>query len=460
MDAVVEIIKEDYLIVTLPSLGNTISYATVKTYNSLESPFQKFKQGQRLRVIITQSPSIMKGGKKKIVAENQRIIVVPRKVESTTKESNVSDSRRILNNPIDSNIKTLDDVTPGILVKMRVKSVKSTQINVELASNLNGRIHICEVSDTFSTDSSPFNSFKTGDIIQGKVLGFHDTKTHDTLAISRRSSPGSLVCDITLKKSDLSISNGVLTNSGSDRYTSISDINTGESINGFIHSVSKECVWVCISPLLLGRVFSLDCTNSYDKLTKIESNFKPGQPVIAKVLSKNVDKKNVDLSLKLDQKYDEDGKPEFKTGDIVPGLVSKISKENGLMVQLASKSYARVFLTDISDEFSESPTESFSKSDLVNCYVLNATADKIDLSLRKSRILNKPNADEIQSIVDVKENMLVKGYVKNVSDSGCFVALSSKVTARVQIMNLSDSYVKNWKSVFPVGTLVSGKAIR
>lgn len=50
---------------------------------------------------------------------------------------------------------------------------------------------------------------------------------------------------------------------------------------------------------------------------------------------------------------------------------------------------------------------------------------QVDLSLRPSRTLGvgKVVDREIDSIHDVKQGSVLRGYIKNVTDNGCFVSL-------------------------------------
>ena len=104
---------------------------------------------------------------------------------------------------------------------------------------------------------------------------------------------------------------------------------------------------------------------------------------------------------------------------------------------------------------------------------------RIDLSLRESR-LGEEASDikdpEITSISDLKVGMIVRGYVKSKTDVGYFIRyiqeivcigkflafslrLGRSVTGRVKIGNITDRYVKDFKSLYRVGALVTAKVI-
>ena len=104
---------------------------------------------------------------------------------------------------------------------------------------------------------------------------------------------------------------------------------------------------------------------------------------------------------------------------------------------------------------------------------------RIDLSLRESH-LGEEASDikdpEITSISDLKVGMTVRGYVKSKTDVGYFIRyiqaivcigsflvfslrLGRSVTGRVKIGNITDRYVKDFKSLYRVGALVTAKVI-
>ena len=63
---------------------------------------------------------------------------------------------------------------------------------------------------------------------------------------------------------------------------------------------------------------------------------------------------------------------------------------------------------------------------LYRCSVVRVLAEKLDLSLRPSRVSgdvmgNSPMDPEITSLEDVPEGTIVRGYVKAVTNVGVFI---------------------------------------
>lgn len=97
--------------------------------------------------------------------------------------------------------------------------------------------------------------------------------------------------------------------------------------------------------------------------------------------------------------------------------------------------------------------------DFVKCVVKDRFGDRIELSLRPSRLLKKAtpmivSTDEIPEV-----GSLVKGYVTNITPNGCFVRLSSELTAIVYLKDLDDGFIENFVELFPVGKLVQGRLL-
>jgi RecJ-like exonuclease len=85
----------------------------------------------------------------------------------------------------------------------------------------------------------------------------------------------------------------------------------------------------------------------------------------------------------------------------------------------------------------------------------------VELSLRKSHLhgVGAVNDVVVSSISDVKPDDVLRGYISNTTDNGVFVALSPTVTGRVQIANLSDLFIKDFRAAFPPGTRVRARVL-
>ncbi|KAA8567941.1 hypothetical protein EYC84_008377 [Monilinia fructicola] len=340
-------------------------------------------------------------------------------------------------NPIDENIKSIDDITLGLLTKAKVSSVKDTQVNVQLADNIQGRIDVSQAFDSWSDIKSkkqPLKSFSPKQIIDVRVLGIHDARNHRFLPISHRSGK-TLVFELSAKPSDQ-------TEDAQDPI-SLDKIEVGSSWLAFVNNVGADCLWVNLSP------------------NDLEANFPVGSAIRVRVKSVDVETNRLDLTARSGQDSEALTFDKLSKGMIVPGKVTRVN-ERQVMVQLTDSISAPINLTDLCDDYSEADPSKYSKNDIVRVCVtdLDIPNKRVRLSTRASRVMNSsaPVQDpEISSISQLKVNDIVRGFVKHVADKGLFVNLGGNVTAYVRISDLSDSYIKDWKSEFQVDQLVKGK---
>jgi rRNA biogenesis protein RRP5 len=201
-----------------------------------------------------------------------------------------------------------------------------------------------------------------------------------------------------------------------------------------VNSVEKDCVNFELSTHVRGRLYALQPTDG-------SADFTPGDVHELHVEKLDARKGTAIVSTM--------GRADMAEGDVRDGIVDHVSNV-GLRVQLGPGVYGMVFITNISDTFAHQPLKKFAKGDRVKCYVLSMKDSKIGLSLRESRVSGSKDIEdpEILSFEDVKENQVYHGYVQNVTGSGLFVMLGPDVVARVQIANLSDSFIKDFEKVW------------
>ncbi|KAI8821806.1 uncharacterized protein EV422DRAFT_495369 [Fimicolochytrium jonesii] len=369
--------------------------------------------------------------------------------------------KRAIKGAIDPGFKSLDDYSLGATVKAKIASVKDTQLNMTLGSNLKGRVHITQVYDCIEdiTDlKHPLHHFKIGDIIECKVIGFHDAKTHRTLPFSHRKNPSHTVVELTVKPSELALPEGRVSTE-TEVPPTLDTLQSGAKYVGFTQSVDEDALWIHIGPNLLGRAHLMDHPNPV-ALKRPHKFFPTGSAVQCWVVRANSERKILDLSLKVPGHHDT-----VEVGAKFNGKVKKVEAGKGLLVQISPALTGRVYLTDITDEYVKDPLEGFRVGGIVECVVIGSdTVNKrLDLSLRHSR--TKPTEDaevpnpEVKDIGDVVNDTVVSGYIRSISDGGVFVGLNHNLAARVKISELSDAFIKNWKEAYTVGQLVRGRIV-
>ncbi len=361
-------------------------------------------------------------------------------------------------NPVDEEIKNVEDFTVGRVTKARIQSVKDTQINVLLADNVQGRI---DVSQAFSNWENikdrkhPLKSFSSKQVISVRVLGMHDAKNHRFLPITHRAGK-TPVFELSAKTADQT--------DAAPKALTLEKVKAGSSWIAFVNNIGDDCLWVNLSPNVRGRISALEVSDDVSVLNNLEANFPVGSAIRVHVISVDTSNNRLDLSARSAKSENKKLIIEnLSKAMILPGKVTKVT-ERQIMVQLSDNISGPVNLTDLADDYSQANPLVHNKNDIVRVYVadVDQSNKRVRLSTRPSRVLNSalPVQDpEVSSISQLKVNDVVRGFVKNVADNGVFVNLGGDVTAYVRVSDLSDSFLKEWKSNFQVDQLVKGKVI-
>jgi len=373
----------------------------------------------------------------------------------TTKKSDtpMAPTNEAAVDPVDDKISSIDDLTFGKLTKAKVVSVKDTQINVKLANNIQGRIDVSQIFNSWEEikdRKKPLQSFTRDQILPVRVLGIHDARNHRFLPISHRSGK-TLVFELSAKKD------------AEKEPLTLSGVKVGSSWIAYVNNIRDQCVWVNLSPNVRGRIATLDLSDDVSQLQDVEANFPVGSAIKVRVTSVDVDENRLDLSARSAQASEVLTFDKATKGMVVPGKVTRVS-ERQLMVQLSPDLSGPVNLTDLSDNFSDADPTKYSKNDIVRVCIVDKDGPnkRLRLSARPSRVLNSSSAvedPEILSVSQVKVGNVFRGFINNIADKGLYVNLGGNVRAFVGVSNLSDSFIKDWKSSFQVDRLVKGKII-
>ncbi|KAI1144125.1 nucleic acid-binding protein [Hypoxylon sp. FL0543] len=375
--------------------------------------------------------------------------------KSSTKGASATTANKI-ENPVDESISSMDDIFIGKITKAKISSVKSTQLNVKLSDNVQGRVDVSQVFDTWdkiSNPRSPLSSFRVNSTITVRVLGIHDARNHRFLPFTHRSTHS--VLELSAKPSDLK--------KDAPQVLSYDHLQPGSTHTGFVNNVEKNALWVTLSPNVRGRISTLEISDDVSQLKNLASSFPVGSALRVRVLTVNAAEGRLDLSARSSGSSASLTWETVKQDMVLPGRITKMN-ERQIMVQLSEAVSGPVHLIDISDDYSEANTLSYSKNDVIRVSVVDVDKSnkKIRLSTRPSRVLNSslPVKDrEITKTSQVSVGDILRGFVKNVSDKGLFVSLGGNVTAMVKISDLSDRFLKDWKDEFQIDQLVKGRII-
>ncbi|KAF3769581.1 nucleic acid-binding protein [Cryphonectria parasitica EP155] len=380
--------------------------------------------------------------------------VADAKEERSSKPSTAAKS---VENPVDDSIQTEEDIAVGKITKAKIVSIKSTQLNVQLADNIQGRVDVSQVYDSWDKIGNPKNplqKFKPKQVIKVRVLGVHDARNHRFLPISHRSTHA--LIELSAKPSDLK-------EEGELEMLSLSQIEAGSEWTGFVNNIKTNCLWINLSPSVRGRMAINDASDDLSLLSNPSGSFPVGSAMQVRVKAVDASQNRLDLTARTSNSSNAITWDTIKKGLVLPGKITKLS-DRYVMVQLSEDVSGPVHLADLEDDYDEAKPKKFAKNEIIRVAVVDVDASnkKLRLSTRPSRVLssNLPVKDpEVTTVSALEAGEIKRGFVKNVADQGLFVNLGGHVTAFVKISDLSDSFLKDWKQNFRVDQLVKGRII-
>ena len=362
---------------------------------------------------------------------------------------------RALSNPIDEISKTIDDYSFGKLTKARINSVKDTQLNVQLAEGVQGRIDVSEIFDEWADihdKKHPLRSFRKHAVIPVRILGMHDSRNHRFLPITHRDKAP--VFELTAKPKAQQGELNVLT---------LDKVQHDTEYIVYVNNIANDHVWVNLSPNVRGRIKAMDISDNIALAQDLNKNFPVGCAIRAKTINIDIENNRLDLSARKGSTSKTLTFEDLNPGMVLPGTVTKVT-ERQVLVQLSDNVAGPVYLVDLADDYSIADPTIYQKYQTIRVCVNNTDRPnkRFTLSTRPSKVLSSslPVLDpDISSISQLKVNDICRGFIKNVADNGVFVSLASNVTAYIKITDLSDSFLKDWKAGFEIDQLVRGKII-
>ncbi|XP_060194089.1 rRNA biogenesis protein RRP5 isoform X2 [Lycium barbarum] len=460
VNAIVEIVKENYLVVSLPSYNNTLGYASRADYNTQNLPHKSVANGESVIATVMALPSPSTSG---------RLLLL---LKSISEASETSSSKRA---------KRKSSYNVGSLVQAEITEIRPLELRLKFGSSFHGRVHITEVSDDNYAEA-PLSNFRFGQSLTARII----SKFNMSESVKRGYQ-----WELCIKPSTLAGEMITWPRSGEIEPVKNLSYSTGQLVSGFVYKVDNEWAWLTISRDVKAQIYILDSSSEPNELDEFQKRFSVGRAFSGYVLSCNKEKKLVRLiphPLLVDPERpacQRDGLTDhssesmafhIREGSVLGGRISKILPGvGGLLVQIDPHLYGKVHFTELGDPGVADPLSGYHEGQFVKCKVLEITHSgkgtvHIDLSLRS--ISDRTQKQELsalndtvdfavlmEKIEDLQPNTMVQAYVKNVTPKGCFVMLSRKVDAKVLLSNLSDRYVENPEKEFPVGKLVIGKVV-
>ena len=344
----------------------------------------------------------------------------------------------------------------GQLTKAKVIAVKDTQLNVQLADGVQGRIDISQIFDTWDQiedKKHPLRSYHKGQFVNVKILGIHDARNHKFLPLTHKR--GNAVFELTAKPSD-QVENAI-------PRLALKDMKPGDTHLCFVNNVRRDHLWVNISTEIRGRIDVLDLTEDAQEMEDLAKHYPIGRVIQARVVKVDTAENHLDLTAFSAEKVRPQTIEDLVIGQIVSGKISKIL-DKLVVVQISELLAAAIHICDLEDDFSKADPKALRIHQAVTAVVTELDKERKDvwLSKRPSKLHDLTIAvqdPELHSISEVHLNDVRRGFVKNVTDKGLFISLSRTLTAFIRVSELSDQFLKDWKSKFAFHQLVTGKVI-
>lgn len=156
VDAIIELVKEDYIIVSLPEQWNTIAFAAAKSYNNRTQPFMRYSFGQKVKVQIVHVPQHNNDNHVNDNSVIDRVLVALQQA---------ADQEKFML----SDTKSIEDFSPGQKIKGTITAVEKYGIFIKINnSSVSGLCHISKLSEDFVKDVSTL--YKTGQHVTAVIL--------------------------------------------------------------------------------------------------------------------------------------------------------------------------------------------------------------------------------------------------------------------------------------------------
>ncbi|KIJ65006.1 hypothetical protein HYDPIDRAFT_175081 [Hydnomerulius pinastri MD-312] len=338
---------------------------------------------------------------------------------------------------------SFEDAKVGMVTHAVIFRVSEKSLNVEFFNNIKAMVPAREASET---GAKLADAFTPGKIIKVRIISV-DSETQRIVASIRQA-----------------------TSTFAPSMTDISTIAIGDTVEGIVSELHKLNVVVSLKPSNARALVSFNGLANHWSTTvpELKTTLKPGAAVDSLVVvSRNPEKGLVVVT----------GKPKSTAqlkkgtlsmdtvtiGQIVGGRVTKHGRY-GAHVKLTARISGSLHPADACDDFEAGnpfpAVDSILKAAVIG---IDKTSNHLSLSMRPSRLspndAKSPVDREINSIDDLGVGDTVRGFIKSVAEHGLFVMVGRGIDARVQIKELFDEYVKDWKSRFVANQLVKGRIL-
>ncbi|KAK0246373.1 hypothetical protein EDD85DRAFT_966662 [Armillaria nabsnona] len=292
---------------------------------------------------------------------------------------------------------SMDKVVIGQVVSGRVTRRMRQGTLIKLPSRIGGLLHPTDATDDYET-GAPFPAVDY--VLKATVVGIDAAKKQ--LSLSTR--PSKMFPDEVKPVTDRVIDG-------------INDIHVGETLRGFIKSVTDHGLFVTIARDVDARVQIRELFDDYVK--DWQERFQTDQVVKGRILSVDTSTKKVEMTFRsndLSRKSTSLSYGDLQKGQKISGTIKKI-EEYGLFIQIeSSKLSGLCHKSELSDNKDADVTvalSGFREGDRVKAVILDVANRRISLSCKPSHFSEEDFADQDSDETEAVEEL---GVIDEVAD--------------------------------------------
>ncbi|KAJ3843897.1 hypothetical protein F5878DRAFT_721109 [Lentinula raphanica] len=330
-------------------------------------------------------------------------------------------------------------VTLGVVFKILPKALM-----IEFFNNVKAVVPVQEVSEEPVEDLSSL--YTVGKVVKVRIVNLK-SESHTIIASIRKSGASYKTFN-----------------------SDISSVEIGNIVEGVVFEIRKENVILALEPSEIRALISINNLANHRGLSpaQLKVSLTAGDKLEdLVVVSRNTEGNFIIVANKPKPKTPlPKSAVSLDTTEIGQSVGGRVVRQTayGVLVKLSSHVGGVLHPTDVSDDFSSAvafPTV----DSILKAVVVGIDRDKkqLTLSTRRSRMHPDQAANvvdrEILDISDLHVGATVRGFIKSITDHGLFVTIGRNVDARVQIRELFDDFVKDWKPRFEVHQLVQGRIL-
>uniref|UniRef100_A0A2K6U7E4 Protein RRP5 homolog n=1 Tax=Saimiri boliviensis boliviensis TaxID=39432 RepID=A0A2K6U7E4_SAIBB len=454
--AIVQHLEKSFAIASLVATGHLVAFSLTSHLNdTFRFDSEKLQVGQGVSLTLKTTEPGVTGLLLAVEGPAAKRTMRPTRKDSETVDEDEEVDPALTVGTIKKHTLSIGDMVTGT-----VKSIKPTHVVVTLKDGIIGCIHASHILDDVPEGTSPTTKLKVGKTVTARVIGGRDMKTFKFLPISHprfvRTVP-----ELSVRPSELEDGHTALNTDSVSPMEKIKQYQAGQTVTCFLkkYNVVKKWLEVEIAPDIRGRIPLLLTSLSFKVLKHPDKKFRVGQALRATVVGPDSSKAFLRLSLIGPHKLEE--------GEVAMGRVVKVTPNEGLTVSFPFGKIGTVSLFHVSDSYSEMPLEDFVPQKVVRCYILSAEDNVLTLSLRSSRTnpetKSKVEDPEINSIQDIKEGQLLRGYVRSIQPHGVFFGLGPSVVGLARypyVSQHSPSKKALYNKHLPEGKLLTARVLR